>query len=129
VSLARNAAEALFAATAKKPPAPAPMQDAIEASLPPALRERCRQLPAARRTPAFLIVVARDLQARRRIWNAVPLAWRAEVDDAVGLMLGALLGTAKHWLEIDEQLLAYPEDLRDTARNYAREIYAKRSSR
>jgi hypothetical protein len=126
VSSARKAAEAHFRTPAKKLEWRPPAQDALEASLPDSFREQCQCLPLSRRRPAFLIVIAPTLEARQRIWNDVPVAWRPEVEKAVGLMLGAMLGTGTA-ASIERGLAFVPAQLIATVRKYAFEVWRKRN--
>lgn len=126
MSSARKAAEAHFRTPANKLESRPPAQEALEASLPDYFREQCKQLPHSRRRPAFLIVVAPTLEARQRIWNDVPVAWRPEVEKAVGLMLGAVLGTGTA-ASIERALATVPAQLVATVRKYSFEVWRKRN--
>lgn len=120
----RAAAEAYFRQPAKKLDVRLELQ---ACRLPHGMQEKFEQLPESRRRAAFRIAIAPDLVTRQVIWNQVPAIWRPEVEDAVGLMLGAMLGSSPEWGDVEKHLDSVPPDLRATVRNYALEVYAKRT--
>lgn len=115
---ARERAESYFLKPEERLPAAPALQPC---TLPDQLQVEFDRIPEVRRKVAFKIALGPTLEARQRIWMAVPHRWHAEVSQAVALTMGAMIGTLPTGSRASA-LLEVPTDLRPAVSAQARRV-------